>query len=161
MFDQTPSNLAIALATAEGFCRLELFKEALAELDRLEIRDADETAAQLLRLRILTELEKWDAAAHLAETMADEGVWDAPVYLLGSLAIRQVKSTYEAEAFLLRSACHLQDDEHYHYLRACFACCRGDLIEAKAALGRAFYLDPALRFVAIDDPDLVHLWREI
>lgn len=153
------SDLQIALATAAGFCQLELLKEAIAELDRLQASDSADSQVQLLRLRILVDLEKWHAAALLAETLVEKGYWDASVYLLGSHAIRYARTLDEAEAFLRRGEIHLQSEPHFHYFMACYACKRGTLNAAKAALELAFRLDPKLRSVALQDEDLRSLWR--
>lgn len=152
------SPVARALTAATGFCELGMWQEAWHELETLAPEDCAHLCVDLLRLQILVGLQKWYAAAILAESLVEMGSTAPEPFLLGAYAIRRCRSMAEGEAFLLRGAPHLQGKATWHYNLACYACQRGDLEGAMAKLAEAFRLNSNLRNVALEDEDLQPLW---
>ena len=64
----------------------------------------------------------------------------------------------EAAASILRvSVEELPREPKLQYHLAQYECLLGDIVEAKARLATAFRLDPSLRTVALDEPNLARV----
>jgi Tfp pilus assembly protein PilF len=48
-----------------------------------------------------------------------------------------------------------------HFNLGCYACQLGDIDQAKERVRRSIELDAKFKMLALDDPDLEPLWKEI
>lgn len=147
-----------SLQVAQGFCHLNEWSDALREITHLDSQASERPAARLIRLQILSALERWQEAAELAQALAAEGQRESRIFLFGALALDQCRSSTAGEHFLKLADAWLDDHPSYHYLLACFACKRDSLNEARKSLEVAIYLDPTYRELALADTDLEDLW---
>ena len=80
-----------------------------------------------------------------------------------SFCLHELKRTEEARDNLLRAVDKFPEDPIMRYNLACHECQSGRLEQARNWLGKAFELGDArkLKLMALDDPDLEPLWRDI
>lgn len=150
--------LVMDLDSALGYLSLGMFEDAWEELESLspELRAADEVLE--LRLEIYQQLQKWESARVLAESLTKRSPENPGWWLAWSYALRREKSV-EAAQRVLREASEVHPDVALiAYNLACYACVLGDLAETRTLLKIAFGMDPELRKTAIDDPDLDRIY---
>jgi hypothetical protein len=114
-----------------------------------------------VRLEIYRAAEKWS----LMEVVARE-LWkrhqDQPVYWNHfAWAVRRAESIESANDILLQAVEKFPEDALTHFNLGCYACQMGNLESAKERVGKSVELDAKFKLLAIDDPDLESLWRNI
>lgn len=147
------------LDPALGYVGLGMYEEAWKELEALPptLQAHDEVLE--LRIAIFKGLEKWEAARVLAESLVRRSPENPGWWLSWSYALRRERSV-EAALCVLREAAELHPDvAPIAYNLACYACVLGQMAETLELLKRAVAMDPALRTMAMNDPDLEPLWE--
>jgi uncharacterized protein HemY len=149
------------LQAAEGFLTLGMYHDALVELE--EIDPFSRTVPEVLkvRLEIYGRTKKW----HLMEVVAGNLVGHDPgnpqwVILL-AYATRRCTSIGAAKKILITALRQHPDEPIIHYNLGCYDCQMGNIAGAKTHLRRSFELQSQCRAIALDDPDLEPLWKEI
>lgn len=142
------------LSQAHGYLGLGMVDEAAAELDRVPIEQAHESAVLALRVLVLHAKADWPSLMEVARTLVVRQPGEDGWWITWAYATRRARSLSAAEEILLRA-------EHTHprgatiqFNLGCYACQRGDLIEARRRVERAIALDKSFREIAATDPDL-------
>ena len=151
------------LNAAEGWLELGNHWEADKELDNITAKLRAHPAVLQMRWRVYALAKKWDLCVEIASAltrmMPDEE--QAVVNLGNSLYF----SGRTQEAFDCVSAVmpRFPKTSILRYNLACYACQLGMLDVAQIWLEEAFALDKKkeLKLMALDDPDLKPLWKNI
>jgi tetratricopeptide (TPR) repeat protein len=151
------------LEAAEGWIELGNPLEANGELENITAENRAHPAVLEVRWQIYAKAKKWDAALDIASAL----IQLAPEHPLGwvhrSYSLHELKRPEEARDNLLRVVDKFPQDPIMRYNLACYECQLGQLEQAKSWLQKAFELgDPMkIKLMALEDPDLELLWREI
>jgi Flp pilus assembly protein TadD len=142
---------------ARGYLGLGMVAEAAAELDQLPAADYDALDVLALRVAIFQERRDWlalrDASAELARRAPDEAAW----WITLAYATRRADSLAAAEEVLIVAETKHPAEATIQFNLGCYACQRGDLIEARRRVDHAIALDKNFRQLAASDPDLAPL----
>ncbi len=142
---------------ARGYLSLGMVAEAAAELEHLPATTVDPLDVLALRVAIFQERKNWpalrDASAELARRAPDEAGW----WITLAYATRRADSLATAEEVLLVAETKHPAEPTIQFNLGCYACQRGDLVEARRRVDRAIALDPSFRTLAGTDPDLAPL----
>jgi predicted Zn-dependent protease len=148
---------------AQGWIELGNHLEANEELEQVTAENRAHPAVLEVRWQIYAKAKKWDAALDIASAL----VQMVPEHPLGwvhrSYCLHELKRTAEARDNLLRVVDKFPEDPIMRYNLTCYECQLGRLEQAKNWLEKAFKLgDPKeMKLMALEDPDLEPLWREI
>jgi len=151
------------LEAAQGWLELGNHVEAEAELNKITPRFRAHPAVLEVRWEICARAKKWDAALQIATAL----VRVAPDHPLGwvhrSFCLYELERTAEAHDKLPRATHKSPEDAIMRYNLACHECRLGRLEQARHWLQKAFEVgDPQrIKLMALDDPDLKPLWRDI
>jgi predicted Zn-dependent protease len=116
-----------------------------------------------VRYGIFAKAKKWEVAAEVARgvaAMLPENSWG---HIQCAYALHELKRTKEAHDVLLPIADKFPEDSTIAYNLACYCCQLGDRKAALQWLGKAIDLagKKDVRLLALDDPDLEPLWKDI
>jgi tetratricopeptide (TPR) repeat protein len=151
------------LLAAQGWLELGNHLEANEELEQITAENRAHPAVLEVRWQIYAKAKNWDAALDIASAL----IRLAPEHALGwvhrSFCLHELKRTEEARDNLLRVVEKFPEDAIMRYNLACYECQLGRLEQAKTWLEKAFDLGDArkLKLMALDDPDLGPLWKDI
>jgi Flp pilus assembly protein TadD len=106
---------------------------------------------------------QWGEALNVAGELVAAAPQNAAGWIDQSYALHELRRTAEARALLLPAANRFPDVSTIPYNLACYACCLGDIEEARRWLERAAQIrDRAeIQTQALTDSDLKALWPEI
>jgi tetratricopeptide (TPR) repeat protein len=145
------------LSHARGYLELGLVAEAAAELDHIPAGEGDALEVLAIRLVVLQEQKDWLALAALAGKFVRRSPEQPAGWVTWAYATRRADSLEAAERILREAEqCHPQEATIQFNL-GCYACQRGDLIEARKRVDRAIALDEKFAEIAATDPDLAPL----
>jgi tetratricopeptide (TPR) repeat protein len=155
------SEIERHLRAAIGFIELGMLEDAVSELESLPPEDRGRSSVLALRVEIYRTAGNW----LLMEVVARE-LWkrhpDEPVYWTNlAWAVRRLDTLVAARDILLEAVERFPGDAMTHFNLGCYACQLGDIEQAKMRVGKAIELDAKFKLLALDDPDLEPLWREI
>jgi len=151
------------LKAAQGWFELGDHLEANEELEQITAEHRAHSAVLEMRWQIYAKAKKWEAALDIASAL----VQMVPELALGwvhrSFSLHELKRTEEARDNLLRVVDKFPEDPIMRYNLACYECQLGRLEQAKDWLEKAFAIgDPKqIKLMALEDPDLEPLWKEI
>lgn len=151
------------LVAAQGWLELGDHLEANEELEQIMAEYRAHPAVLEVRWQIYAKAKKWEEALDIASVL----IQSAPELPLGwvhrSYCLHELKRSEEARDNLLRAVNRFPDDAIMRYNLACYECQLGRLEQAKNWLEKACKLgDPRkIKTMALEDPDLKPLWREI
>ena len=151
------------LEAAQGWFELGNCIEATEELEQITAENRAHPAVLEVRWQIYAKAKKWDAALDIASTLI-QLVPEHPLGLVHrSYCLHELKRSEEARDNLLRVVDKFPEDPIMRYNLACYECQLGRLEQAKNWLQKAYESgDPKkIRSMALEDPDLKPLWREI
>jgi tetratricopeptide (TPR) repeat protein len=116
-----------------------------------------------MRWRVYAKAQDWDASVHVAEAIIELAPDRASGWVMRSIALHGLSRFQEAWDTLLPVADRFPHVPAIAYDLACYACRLGRPAEARDWLGRVFAAEDAERWrlMALDDPDLEPLWKEI
>lgn len=149
------------LDAAAGYLELGMFEDATAELAGIPV--VAPHARQLLGMRALVAQAagNWALMGEAAGELVRQWPDDSNHWIWLAYAMRRSRSLEEAEDILLASLKHHETEPVVHFNLACYAAQLGKLELARERLRRAIALDPAVRRMARNDPDLKPLWPEL
>jgi len=155
------SDIQRHLRAAIGFIELGLLEDAVSELESLSPEDRGRSSVLALRVEIYRTAGNWS----LMEAVARE-LWkrhpDEPVYWTNlAWAVRRLDTLVAARDILVEAVERFPGDAMSHFNLGCYSCQLGDIEQAKMRVGKAIELDAKFKLLAIDDPDLESLWRNI
>lgn len=113
-----------------------------------------------VRVGIYTALEKWELLEAVSRKLAEVDLKNPKWFLAWALATRHVSSVEAARLVLLAGLEHHPMDAELLFNLARYCCGVGDVSGAKEHLKRCFLVDPTLRMVALEDPELERVWVE-
>ena len=151
------------LEAADGWLGLGNHIEADEELEQITPENRAHPAVLEIRWQIYAKAKKWNAALVIASALTQS----VPEHPLGwvhrAYSLHEPKQTEEARENLLRVVDKFPEDPIMRYNLACYECQLGRLEQAKSWLEKAFGVgDPKkVKLMALEDPDLEPLWREI
>lgn len=143
-----------ALLAAQGYIELQMFEDALKELDNLPPPEREGEAAQHMRLFILMRERHWNDALVICERLRDEQPNNTTGFIHAAFCLHEMGRTSEARQLLLSGPRELLEEPTYHYNMGCYAAVLGDLEEARQHLDDSFKMDKKFRTIAKLDPDL-------
>lgn len=143
-----------SLTYANGYRELGMFKDALAELDKLDARYESEPTLLQMRLAILMEARKWRKALPIANKLAANESSDPGNLVNLAYVTRRANSLKSARIILENAAKRFPREAIIQYNLGCYACCSNDLDTAKKHLLVAFSLDKNYLKMSETDEDL-------
>lgn len=148
------------LEPAVGYLTLGMCEDAWEELENLphELRVND--AVLELRILIYQRMGKWGFARILAESLAKKSPGNPHWWIQWAYSLRREKTVADARAVLMEAAAHHPDEAMIPYNLACYSSVEGNLEAASKLLQRALAMQPELRKIALDDPDLDPIFGE-
>jgi predicted Zn-dependent protease len=145
------------LAHARGYLGLGMAADAAAELDQIPADAARETEVLALRAAVLQEQAKWPPLTEVARALVLRQPKEAGWWITWAYATRRSCSLAAAEAILLEGERTHPLEPAIQFNLGCYACLRGDIIEARRRVDQAISLDNLFREAAATDPDLAQL----
>lgn len=147
-----------ALQAAEGYVYLELYREALREVDGIVQADQEDSDVLIARVRILLHLTKWSAAARLSARGEELHRDEDEFTVQHAFALHQLERGDEAARVLLEAPEWLRRTGILHYNLGCYEARWGNLVVARQCLQAAIQMNAAMKKNARQDPDLSILW---
>lgn len=145
------------LQAAQGYLDLGLPLDAHEELEGIEPELRHLTEVLTLKVPIFKALAKWTLMEAVAKELCIRR-HDEPQWLLAlAEAIRHGRSMQEGLEVLVQGAMRFPEEAWIFYRLATYHVQLGYLDAARGRLAEAVRLDPVLREVARDDPDLAPL----
>jgi predicted Zn-dependent protease len=142
------------LLSAQGYCELGMFDEALQELGSLP-GDAQQDATVIeMRLVILMQARRWKPALATGRELTQIAPEKTAGYIHTAFCLHELGKTEDARTLLLSGPAELHTEPVYHYNLACYECVLGHLDLARAHLEKSIVLDKKFRDYAKSDPDL-------
>jgi predicted Zn-dependent protease len=151
------------LQAAQGWLELGSHTEANEELEKIAPELRAHPAVLEVRWEICAKAKEWDAALEIASAL----VQVVPAHPLGwlhrSSALHELKRTQEAVYNLQRVVDRFTGDAIIRYNLACYECQLGNLHEAMFWFQAACEIGDGneLKLMALEDPDLEPLWKDI
>ncbi len=145
------------LAHVRGYLGLGMIEDASTELDQVPPEMAQETEVLSLRALVLQEQAKWPPLVAIASQLVSRQPSEPGWWVTWAYATRRSQSLAAAEAILIEGERKHPDEATIQFNLGCYACQRGDLIEARRRVDRAIALDKSFREAAATDPDLALL----
>lgn len=150
-------DLKWRLSQARGYLGLGMIHEAVVELDHVPAGMARQTEVLALRALVLQEQAQWPPLAEVAHELVQRQPAESGWWITWAYATRRGHSLAAAEAILLEAERTHPREAAIQFNLGCYACVRGDLIEARRRVDQAIALDPSFKEAAATDPDLVRL----
>jgi len=145
------------LVTAQGYCELQMYEDALAELDSIPSRYQHRPLVVEMRLVTLMQAKRWPDALEFGDKLCALRPDAGAGFIHTAFCLHELGRTAEAKKRLLSGPPTLEKEANYFYNLACYECVLGDLDEARKHLARSIALDPKYREFAKGDPDLKQL----
>lgn len=146
------------MEAALGYLQLGLYDDANDEIECMPPRERVSPVALVLRAHIYMELKSWGLLREVAVVLVDTIPEDSDHWTWLAYATRRTTDVPSAEEIVLRALEIHPEDAMIHYNLACYAAQLGRLEEAGARLKKAVHLNPEIRLMALDDPDLEPIW---
>lgn len=150
MFNRNPAYLE----TARGYLALGMVQEADEELSRMTGQSRHRADVMRLRAVVYERGERWEQMKEVAGSLVTRWPEEAAHWIALGWATRRAGSIPEASDVLRRSLAHHPQEAVIHYNLACYAAQTGIFEEARLRLEDAIRLDPSMRALALEDPDL-------
>lgn len=151
------------LDAAEGWLGLGDWLEANEELERITPKWRAHPDVLAVRYDIYSAANKWELAAEVSRAFTEIVPSVAVGWIHLAYSLHVLKRTQEAWNVLLPVVDKFPTEYIMRYNLACYACQLGDLKAAYQWLEKAIDLadKTEIRTMALDDPDLEPLWKEI
>jgi tetratricopeptide (TPR) repeat protein len=151
------------LLAAQGWLELGNHIEANEELENITPELRAHPAVLGVRWEIYAAAKKWEATLDIAAALIQLDPDDPLGWVHRSFALHELKRTAEARDNLLRVVDKFPASATMRYNLACYECQLGRLKQAKNWLEKAFEVGESkkIKLMALGDPDLEPLWREI
>lgn len=147
-----------ALQAAEGFVFLDLYREALREVDGIDHADQEDSDVLIARIRILLHLARWTSAARLSARGEELHRDEDEFTVQRAFALHQLERGDEAARVLLEAPEWLRRTGILHYNLGCYEARWGNLSVARQCVQAAIQMNAAMKKNARQDPDLSCLW---
>jgi predicted Zn-dependent protease len=116
-----------------------------------------------MRVAVYLAAKHWELALAVAETVVELLPGDLYGWIHRSFALHELKRTAEAQEKLKPAAKKFPKQHLVFYNLACYACQLGEMKNSLQLLGEAIDLagKKDIRLMAMEDPDLEPLWKDI
>jgi Tfp pilus assembly protein PilF len=145
------------LSYARGYLELGLVAEAAAEIDRIDQAEQASLEVVAVRMAVLHDQKDWNTLAKVAGQFVRRSPGQAAAWVTWAYASRRSDSLVAAEQILLEAEQHHPAEPTIQFNLGCYACLRGDLVNAQRRVDRAIALEPKFVEAAATDPDLAAL----
>lgn len=145
------------LSHVQGYLGLGMVAEAAAELEQLTAAERDNLEVLALTVAVLQEQQAWPALRNASAELVRRQPTVAGAWVTWAYAARRAESLAAAEQILLDAERHHPAEPTIQFNLGCYACQRGDLVEARTRVDRAIALDAHFAAIAQTDPDLIPL----
>ncbi|HWB58136.1 MAG TPA: hypothetical protein VG733_01530 [Chthoniobacteraceae bacterium] len=142
------------LAAAQGYSELGMHEDAIAELDAIAPKIADQPEVLEARLLILMHARQWKDALAVCRRFCRAMPDAASGYIHAAFCLHELGRTPEAKSLLVGGPPSLLKEPTYHYNLACYEAKLGNYPEAHAHLETSFAMDRKFREFAKGDADL-------
>jgi len=151
------------LEAAQGWLELGNWLEANEELENITAQLRAHPDVLRVRWEVYAKAKKWEVAAEVAQALCQRVPNEAFGWIHLAYALHELKRTKEAWNVLLPVADQFPDHDAIPYNLACYATRLGYLQEARFWLERAIAISgkKEVKLMALKDPDLEPLWKEI
>ena len=151
------------LLAAQGWLELGDHVEANQELENIAPTLRAHPYVLEMRWQIYAVAKDWEAALTIASSLVQMMPENPFGWIHRSFALHEMKRTAEARDSLMPVLDRFPGHAILRYNLACYECQLGRLEQAKNWLQKAFAIgDPKkIKLMALDDPDLGPLWKEI
>jgi tetratricopeptide (TPR) repeat protein len=158
-----PSVLAAGrhlLATHKGWCELDSFLEANAELDQVKPECRAHPDVLEARWQVYANLEKWEGALESASVLMRTVPGKPEGFLYTASSLQELGRSEEAFQTLMKAVNRFPSDEIVLFDLACLCCMLGRAEEARNWLSKAIEVGGEdIKLRAMDDPDLQPIWN--
>jgi Tfp pilus assembly protein PilF len=152
------AELEQRLQPAIGYLQLGMMEEANEVVEALPPEAKTEKMVLGLQVEIYRETSSWQRMREVAGFLTHEWPGDSQHWISFAYATRRCRSITEAEIILLKAVKLHPMEPMIHFNLACYAAQSGELAAARERLAQAELLDPGIRAMALNDPDLDPLW---
>jgi tetratricopeptide (TPR) repeat protein len=142
------------LLSAQGYMELEMFDEALREVDAMPPEDQLRDEALQMRLFIVMHAKCWEQGLLICEQLRATSPERMTGYIHGAFCLHEMGRTAEAKRLLIGGPTSLAMEPTYHYNLGCYDAVLGNIEEAVRHLETSFRMDGKFREIAKYDPDL-------
>lgn len=142
------------LSAAQGYLELDMYEDALEELDALPGEYADHEEILTLRLVVYMQLKNWAAGEMICRRLQERLPNLTVGYIHGAFCLHEMGKTKEARDMLLGGPSNLLREAIYHYNMGCYEASLGNFEEAIEYLKTSFAMDTNFRITAHHDADL-------
>ncbi len=143
------------ISHALGYVGLEMFTEALAELDGIGAEDQARPEVRSVRIELHLGARQWNLVIAVAEPLARSHPTVVGAWIGWAYALRELNRVAEARTVLLEAEpFHGKASAVLHYNLACYESLLGDLDGARNRLRIACAMDKRLEADGATDPDL-------
>jgi tetratricopeptide (TPR) repeat protein len=142
------------ISAAEGYLELQLWEDALIELESLTAEGAQMAEAVEVRLLYHFCQKDWEGAEELARQLTQNWPDATSGHIHLAYCLHEMGRTPEAVETLEQGPKALREKAVYFYNLGCYYTQLGKLKKALKLLERSFEMDETLRRNASDDPDL-------
>ena len=143
---------------ALGYLNLGMAGEANNEIEALspEVKTSREVLS--LRASVYMEAGSWELLREVSTFLVKNWPGESLHWVWLGFATRRCLSIADAEQVLQEALSSHPAEPLIHFNLACYAAQTGNLGTARERLGHAIDLNPNVRKMALDDPDLEPLW---
>lgn len=145
------------LLAAQGYCELDMFDAALAQIVAIPAELQDHPSVVEMRLVVLMQQRKWLPALRCGQKLCAVSPDNPCGFIHTAFVLHELGRTEEALRCLSSGPIVLQKDPTFFYNMACYECVLGRLDEARVHLAKCVAMDKKYRELAKTDPDLVSL----
>ena len=149
------------LQAAEGYFALEMYEDALDELDTADIIPANRMEVLAMRMEIFLAQKRWKESLPLGEALCDLDPDEPQYFIQYAYALRELGRIEDARCVLLDGPECLEESGLFYYNLACYEALLGEAQTALATLRHALAIDPALEKTALKDPDLASIHDQL
>jgi len=151
------------LEAAEGWLELGNWREAGVELDQISPEIQGHPLVLRTRWGIQGASGNWEAAVETARVITEKAPENSWGWIQWAYSLHELKRTKEAQDVLRQVVEQFPEESTMQYNMACYCCQLGQTEESWQWLKRAVVGEgkKRIREMALEDPDLKPLWKEI
>jgi predicted Zn-dependent protease len=146
------------LVAAQGYCELQMYNEALEELDSLPPEAQQHAVVVEMHLVTLMQAKRWEAAVEYGMKLCELRPDSSSGFIHLAFCLHELGLTEKAKAWLLKGPESIRSEANYFYNLACYECVLGHVEEARKLLAQSIAMEAKYRDHAKTDPDLKALF---
>src|SRR4051812_37655160 len=115
------------LVAAQGYCELQMYAEAVEELDSLPPEAQAHAVVVEMYLVALMQAKRWEAAIEYGLKLCQLRPDAISGFLQVAFCLHELGLTEKARAWLMKGPPALREEANYYYNLACYECVLGNL----------------------------------